>query len=39
MARAPADASPLRLIFFGTPDFALPSLRALVESRTLALTQ
>ena len=33
MARAPADASPLRLIFFGTPDFALPSLRALVESR------
>ncbi len=33
MARAPADASPLRVIFFGTPDFALPSLRALVKSR------
>ena len=28
-----ADARPLRLLFFGTPDFAVPSLRATAESR------
>ena len=25
--------TPLRIVFFGTPEFAAPSLRALVESR------
>ncbi len=33
MARAPADSPPLRLVYLGTPDFALPSLRALAASR------
>lgn len=28
-----SDASPLRLLFFGTPEFAVPSLRALAASR------
>jgi methionyl-tRNA formyltransferase len=33
MARAPADSPQLRLIFLGTPEFALPALRALSEGR------
>ncbi|MEE9279400.1 MAG: methionyl-tRNA formyltransferase [Myxococcota bacterium] len=33
MARAPADSPPLRLVYLGTPGFALPSLRALASSR------
>ncbi len=28
-----SDAAPLRLVFFGTPEFALPSLRGLAASR------
>jgi methionyl-tRNA formyltransferase len=28
-----AEARPLRILFFGTPEFAVPSLRALAESR------
>lgn len=33
MSRASADPQPLRLVFLGTPEFALPALRALAESR------
>lgn len=33
MVAVPADAAALRIVFFGTPDFAVPSLQRLLESR------